>query len=517
MKVTSCKSSGMEVSPTTYNACTFQIIDKWNPDQHAKTCDTMFYLSDGTGAYVWDCDHWTFLDFTGVTQSDWAAKQNEAGYIKNKPFTTLGNGLSVDEKGVLNVNLTLEPIMYTAYANSADGNDGFTTVYPNLNLLKNTKLQSYVSTSTSTNNSSNIYTLDVVVSDIINKRLTISYDYEITNVDGAWSGYIRPTYGLGGVNKPVSNDDFKGSVKQTITLTNLNQTAYSITTSGLPTGAKVTITNLKLEFGSTSTIWMPSASEVTTADWPKYAGHYASLSKEQSLDPKKYIWDSSETNTVNSVNGKSKDVILKGTDIIVSADDSRTVSEAIKDSGGGKATSAEKLSTARDLKVDLTSKLAQSFDGSADATTIGVTGTLPLANGGTGNNKGEAIPKTTTPNTSLTNGTINTNAKNAVLKYRILNDVIYISGSIDVVASDSNGESIKVGNIPEQYQPKKLINGVGKVHLNVGLFSKGFENAQVVVVGDENAAAKGAVMFSVQSSAKLTAGTWTFFGSYNLI
>lgn len=181
--------------------------------------------------------------------------------------------------------------LHTAYANSADGNDGFTTVYPNLNLLKNTKLQSYVSTSTSTNNSSNIYTLDVVVSDIINKRLTISYDYEITNVDGAWSGYIRPTYGLGGVNKPVSNDDFKGSVKQTITLTNLNQTAYSITTSGLPTGAKVTITNLKLEFGSTSTIWMPSASEVTTADWPKYVGTYVDTNPTSSAEPSKYDWD----------------------------------------------------------------------------------------------------------------------------------------------------------------------------------------------------------------------------------
>ena len=29
-------------------------------------------------------------------------------------------------------------ITHTAYANSADGTDGFTTVYPNLNLLKNT-------------------------------------------------------------------------------------------------------------------------------------------------------------------------------------------------------------------------------------------------------------------------------------------------------------------------------------------------------------------------------------------
>lgn len=103
MQVQSCKSSGMEVSPETYNACTFEIIDKWDPTKHAKTCDTMFYLRDGTGAYVWDCDKWIFLDFTGYTAPDWKAKEGEAGFIKNKPFETLGNGLTVDENGVLSV------------------------------------------------------------------------------------------------------------------------------------------------------------------------------------------------------------------------------------------------------------------------------------------------------------------------------------------------------------------------------------------------------------------------------
>lgn len=103
MQVQSCQSSGMEVSPETYNACTFEIIDKWDPTQHAKTCDTMFYLRDGTGAYVWDCNKWIFLDFTGYTIPDWNAKEKEAGFIKNKPFETLGNGLTVDENGVLSV------------------------------------------------------------------------------------------------------------------------------------------------------------------------------------------------------------------------------------------------------------------------------------------------------------------------------------------------------------------------------------------------------------------------------
>lgn len=47
----------------------------------------------------------------------------------------------------------------------------------------------------------------------------------------------------------------------------------------------------------------------------------------------------------------------------------------------GKAT---KLATARNMQVDLASGNSQAFDGSADATEIGVKGILPEANGGTG-------------------------------------------------------------------------------------------------------------------------------------
>ena len=45
---------------------------------------------------------------------------------------------------------------------------------------------------------------------------------------------------------------------------------------------------------------------------------------------------------------------------------------------------AEKLKTARNLKVALNSTVAQSFDGSADVENIGVGGTLSVTNGGTG-------------------------------------------------------------------------------------------------------------------------------------
>ncbi|MDT2595396.1 fibronectin type III domain-containing protein, partial [Lactococcus petauri] len=171
------------------------------------------------------------------------------------------------------------------------GTDRFTTVYPNLNLFKNTKSQSYTSTGTAENISSNIYPLDGNVADILNKPITITYDYTITNSSGTWSGSIRPTYGLGGTNQSVSSTKLSGTCKETVTLTAVSHSSYGILTSGLPTGAKVTITNLKVEFGSTATPWMPSATEVTTADWPKYVGTYVDTNPVSSTDPSKYGWD----------------------------------------------------------------------------------------------------------------------------------------------------------------------------------------------------------------------------------
>lgn len=60
---------------------------------------------------------------------------------------------------------------------------------------------------------------------------------------------------------------------------------------------------------------------------------------------------------------------------------------------GGAAASAVKLATARTIRTNLASTGAASFDGSGNVTP-GVTGTLPIANGGTGNTAGKAASAT---------------------------------------------------------------------------------------------------------------------------
>lgn len=68
---------------------------------------------------------------------------------------------------------------------------------------------------------------------------------------------------------------------------------------------------------------------------------------------------------------------------IGAAASSHTHNYAGSSSAGGSATSAVKLATARTIQTNLGSTSTASFDGSANVTP-GVTGTLPIANGGTG-------------------------------------------------------------------------------------------------------------------------------------
>lgn len=96
----------------------------------------------------------------------------------------------------------------------------------------------------------------------------------------------------------------------------------------------------------------------------------------------KYIKQISQTDgKITAVTGDVTSSITSGSNDPVT---SGAVADALASITVTDAETAEKLKTARNLKVALSSSNAQSFDGSADATSIGVGGTLPVANGGTG-------------------------------------------------------------------------------------------------------------------------------------
>ena len=179
------------------------------------------------------------------------------------------------------------PYFHTAWSNSADGTDGFTTVYPNLNLLTGTSTKVVQATSW------NMEVADIKYDKSLGGDLCASVMFN--NADHASdllrgsstimiqtfdkSGkYLATVYGNNVASDAnslsqchVSIDDNTASVKVVIFTNNMIQNAF--------------YSRLKIEKGTTATPYMPSSSEVTTADWPSYIGQYTDFTQADSTNP----------------------------------------------------------------------------------------------------------------------------------------------------------------------------------------------------------------------------------------
>ncbi|WP_251904570.1 phage tail protein [Lactococcus lactis] len=232
------------------------------------------------------------------------------------------------------------PYFHTAWSHSADGTDGFTTVYPNLNLLSNSKFPgnkltspwgiyanggtvviyngeynyttpstgsgsgkqgglNYTDTSIMTTQKSYTWSAKVKGSGTI--RITYQYTY----TDGTTSSWIQ-----GGDTTLTSDYSLAKAIipPQTKAFTKVGLTLYF---QGTSTGS---IKEPKLEEGLTATPHMPSASEVTTADWPSYIGQYTDFTQADSTNPSDYTWSLIRGNDgkdgkdgKNGTNGKDGD------------------------------------------------------------------------------------------------------------------------------------------------------------------------------------------------------------------
>ncbi len=209
-----------------------------------------------------------------------------------------------------------------AYANSADGTDGFTTVYPNLNLLDGTKDFS----GTWVNLDSNKWTDDGTYKGLAVKKRTGQWQglYKTFTApkDGVYtfSAYIKASGATTNINRYSMVNGVSGTVVimrsnfdwhiDTVTVSlKTGQTAffrYEISTNNAD--AILWTAGHKWEPGSTATPYMTSSSEVTTADWPKYIGFSNTVKTNKSASD--YAWfpvkDSELTNKVDShVNNKA--------------------------------------------------------------------------------------------------------------------------------------------------------------------------------------------------------------------
>ncbi|MGX9824505.1 phage tail protein [Lactococcus lactis] len=190
---------------------------------------------------------------------------------------------------------------HVAWANSADGTDGFTTIYPNLNLLDGTKDFSgdWINGGSWTN--------DGTYKGLVVKKRTGKgpgfYKVFTAPADGAYAfssylkssgngGNIRRWVNLNGIDGSgtidmTSNFDWKiDTFSTTLKAGDELFVRYEVTSDG--TGLDIWTAGHKWEQGLNATPYMPSSSEVTTADWPKYRGEYSDFTSTASTDPTKY-------------------------------------------------------------------------------------------------------------------------------------------------------------------------------------------------------------------------------------
>lgn len=107
MKVENClNSQNPTVTPEIYNDCTFVKVDTWNENDYPKTCDVLYYLADGSGTYIYDCDDgWTFLGIHDLKVSSpdktIGVDQDNKSLLKDDINIKLKVNISSDELNII--------------------------------------------------------------------------------------------------------------------------------------------------------------------------------------------------------------------------------------------------------------------------------------------------------------------------------------------------------------------------------------------------------------------------------
>ena len=210
----------------------------------------------------------------------------------------------------------------TAYAKSADGTVGFTTVYPNLNLLTNTKItQGYIDSefwvpigntelAVGSNNGIKVINNGGDIGSIggfsYAKPINVNVGDTIT-----LSCYIKNTGTVDIKNFSISIAFYGKSrsypTKDNLVIPNDGKPYFFSFTTIVPSGSNVAIPRwfdiattvnekhifeveeIKLEPGPIATPWMPSASEVTIDDYPKYVGFSNSIKPNKKSSDYKWL------------------------------------------------------------------------------------------------------------------------------------------------------------------------------------------------------------------------------------
>lgn len=194
-----------------------------------------------------------------------------------------------------NVNDGSTPYVHIAYANSADGTDGFYVSGGGTNLLLNTQsfdsnwawenidhsfANGFLTLSGRNNGVSRMYQA-LADGNPNGKTFSLSFDARISADYDSQLVQVK----VGPYDAPnLINITSKDS--QLYKVENWQWVGQSGTLSFFVNSGKVDISNLKLEYGSVATPWCPAPSEMN----PTYMGAYTDYTQEASLDPTAYQW-----------------------------------------------------------------------------------------------------------------------------------------------------------------------------------------------------------------------------------
>ena len=245
-------------------------------------------------------------------------------------FDGTADAMDIGVSGVLPIEhggtSTSDGVINTiAYANSADGTEDFTTVYPNLNLIDGTRdfsgqwIYSELSTDDGTYKGLTVKKRTDVWGGIF-KIFTVP-----KNSDYTFSAYVKGA-GIGTkfVRVVIINGVEKHSLEKTwdspldwtrdsITFSAKDikagdQIAISYNISVLGTNPAIWTAGHKWEEGSIATPWMPSAREVTVADYPKYVGFSNSIKPNKKSSD--YTWLPMWLASIDRPTGRLKPAVM---------------------------------------------------------------------------------------------------------------------------------------------------------------------------------------------------------------
>ncbi|MGO3073292.1 MAG: phage tail spike protein [Pseudolactococcus laudensis] len=271
----------------------------------------------------------------------------------------------------------------TAYANSSDGTDRFTTVYPNLNLLDGTKDFS------GTWDRSPAWTTDGTYKGLTVKKKNDAWNGIfkpfIAQKDGAYtfSAYIKSSgnsanitryvevWDINGIQKWTEGNNalignnfdwLRGSYTLNLKTGDTVHSRYEITGSG--TDSILWTAGHKWEEGTVATPYMPSEKELTSNDIPKYVGY----SVRQSENPKDFSWQPyggsnsyKIIEATTSIEQNSKEIALKANKTEVDTLSGRVLAtESSLQIQDGKITA---LNTKADGHTTQIGSLQSSYDG----------------------------------------------------------------------------------------------------------------------------------------------------------